>query len=172
MTTLTIIALDPGGTSGWATYRALRMIDPNTNEYEYFDEEWNGGQLGPEPHHKELDFLLGIEHTEDYTIVCESFDYRNASPAGLNLMSRDYIGVVNRFAQERNVPVVMQSASMGKVTKKSFVRKENLERLGLWVKGGASKWNHMMDAYGHLLQYLIRNDIRREYLLQKGWGSN
>jgi hypothetical protein len=190
MTTFRILALDPGGVTGWATYTALRMITPNSlhvgqkislpfsnDLYEYFDEEWSGGQLGefngkkwaPKKHHNDLETLLGMQHVQDFTVVCESFEYRNESPSGLVLMSREYIGVVERFCQERNVPLVMQKAAVGKVTKKSFVRKENLERLGLWVKGGASTWNHMMDADGHLLQYMIRNNIRKQYLLETGW---
>lgn len=182
MSTFRIIAFDPGGTTGWATYTAVRMLPPdlfeidkgkylpiNDSMYEYFDEEFTGGQLGPEKHHDELDMLLGMQHVEDFTIVCESFEYRNRARAGLVLVSQQYIGVIERFAQERNVPLVMQSSSVGKITKKSFVRKENLEKLGLWVKGGASTWNHQMDSYGHLIQYMIKNGIRRDYLLEKGW---
>lgn len=172
MSIFRIIALDPGGTTGWATYTSLRMMNPVTQEMEYLDEEFTGGQLGPEKHHDELDMLLGMQHVEQFIIVCESFEYRNRGRAGLVLVSQQYIGVIERFAQERDVPLIMQPASVGKITKKSFVRKENLERLGLWVKGGASVWNHMEDSYGHLLQYMIKNNIRREHLLDKGWGRN
>src|SRR6266496_5385448 len=177
MTSFRILALDPGGVTGWATYTALKMRDPFTNEYEYLNEDWTGGQLGnfdgkkwkPAKHHNELETLLGMQHVHDFTVVCEAFDYRNESRSGLVLMSREYIGVVERFCQERNVPLVMQSASVGKITKKGFVRKENLERLGLWVKGGGSTWDHMMDSYGHLLQYMIKNNVKKNELLEVGW---
>ena len=171
MTNFRILAADPGVTTGIATYSALRMTNPTTNEFEYFDEEWWGTQLGPEKHHDELDMLLGIQHVQNYRIVCESFEYRNRSRAGLVLVSQQYIGVIERFAQERNIPLFMQPASLGKITKKSFVRKENLERLGLWVKGGASTYNHQMDAFGHLLQYMIKNNIQKQELLEKGWSK-
>jgi len=171
MTNYRILAVDPGGTTGIATYSALRMVNPNTNEFEYLDEEWWGTQLGPKPHHNELDMLLGMQHVEEFTIICESFEYRNRSRAGLVLVSQQYIGVIERFAQERNVPLFMQPASLGKITKKSFVRKENLERLGLWVKGGASTWNHMEDSYGHLIQFMIKNNIRKDDLLKRGWKN-
>jgi len=177
MGTFRILSLDPGGVTGWATYTTLRMMPPDSNEYEYLDEEWAGGQLGEwtgkkfkaAPHHEELETLIEMSIVEEFLVVCESFNYRNASPAGLELISRDYIGIVDLLAKKRGFEVVKQEASFGKVTKKSFVRKENLEKLGLWVKGGASVWNHQMDAYGHLLQYMIKNGIRKNYLLEIGW---
>jgi len=169
MTNFKILAVDPGGTTGIATYSALRIMNPNTNQYEYMDESFWGTQLGPEKHHDELDMLLGMQHVENYTIVCESFEYRNRSRAGLVLVSQQYIGVIERFAQERKVQLVMQSSSVGKITKKSFVRKENLERLGLWEIGMGGRLNHMADAYGHILQYMVKNNIQKSDLLERGW---
>jgi len=67
--------------------------------------------------------------------------------------------------------VLCNLRAWAKLTKKSFVRKENLERLGLWVKGGASTYNHQMDAFGHLLQYMIKNNIQKQELLEKGWSK-
>lgn len=168
------MGIDPGGVSGWATYTAERMqrlgLTPaHEIEYEYYNEVWCCGQLDKKDHHYELDSLLGFQHVDDFMIVCESFDYRNLSKAGLEIISREYIGVMKRFCQERSVPYVLQTSSQGKVTKRSFVRKENLERLGLWVRGGASSWNHAMDAYGHILYYMINNGIQREALLRRGW---
>lgn len=160
MITQRIIGLDPGGTTGWATY----SYSADTDKF-----YWDCGQLGPKKHHLELEALLEMEQVKDYTIVCESFEYRNASRAGLVLVSNQYIGVVENFCQKRNVKLVMQTASVGKITKKSFVKKENLEKLDLWVKGGGSSWSHAMDAYGHILQYMIKNDINRDYLLHRGW---
>ena len=177
MTLFRIIGLDPGGTTGWATYTAEKKkmlpYEDATNVVltQYLNEEWTCGQLATHDHHKILNDFLGMQQVEETLIVCESFDYRNQSKPGLELISREYIGIVKLFSQERNVPYVLQTASQGKVrdNDKSFVRKENLERLGLWVKGGASTWNHAMDAYGHILYYMIHNHIQRDELLRKGW---
>lgn len=171
-----IIGLDPGGTTGWATYTAGRLDARHALSistvpiYEYYNEAWACGQLGPQEHHNELDSLLGLQQVEETIIVCEAFDYRNQSKPGLELISREYIGVMKRFCQERKVLYYLQTASQGKIRKeKSFVRKENLEKLGLWVSGGASTWNHAMDAYGHILYYMINNHIQRDALLRRGW---
>jgi len=154
--TLRIVALDPGGTTGWATF----TLDGST-------QEWDCGQLEG-PHHNRLDQMLERFRTVEYHIVCESFEYRNVSRAGLVLDSVEYIGVMKRFCQERNVKYTMQTAAMGKVGNRTtaFVKKSNLQKLGLWSSGNI----HAMDAYGHLLYYMI-NDVGlfRQELLEKGW---
>jgi hypothetical protein len=112
--------------------------------------------------------MLERFRTVEYHIVCESFEYRNVSRAGLVLDSVEYIGVMKRFCQERNVKYTMQTAAMGKVGNRTtaFVKKSNLQKLGLWSSGNI----HAMDAYGHLLYYMI-NDVGlfRQELLEKGW---
>lgn len=161
MSTLTIVALDPGGTTGWAYFRATKLLNTE-DQAEYYDESWSCGQLGPGKHHKQLYDMLGLQHTDEYHIVCESFEYRNKTRPGLELVSREYIGVTELFCQERNVPLHMQSASMGK----GFVRDTNIKRLGLWSVG----WKHAMDSYRHLLCYMINAAHVMEYdLLERGW---
>lgn len=159
----TIIALDPGGTTGWAYWRAEVLQDPTTEEYEFYKESWDCGQLGPSEHHLDLYNFLGGQETEDYTIVSESFEYRNKSRPGLDLSSKEYIGVAKVFCQERGIPYYEQTASMGK----GFVKDANIKRLGLWSSG----WKHAMDAYRHLLYYMINTDriTPRLELLKKGW---
>lgn len=159
-----IISLDPGGTTGWACYTESQLAS-----YVYNVNDFTYGQLGPHEHHKELYDLLrsGIEH--DYRIVCESFEYRNESRSGLVLVSREYIGVVKLFCQETLTLYFPQTASVGKITGNSFVQPANLARLGLWAKGGKSRMNHAMDAVSHLLQYMVKNNIHKKELLEKGW---
>jgi len=165
----TIVALDPGGTTGWASLNADAVMVDEYNEIA--NTEWRCGQLGPDKHHKELAVLLEMNHTAHYTIVCESFEYRNQSRPGLELVSKEYIGVAEYIQQDRNIaPVVYQGAAQGKVGKKSFVKKVNLERLGLWSPG----YPHAMDGYGHLLYYIIHSKLPefldlRHALLEKGW---
>lgn len=137
----TILALDPGGTTGWAFARWER--DASTFE----EVQWNMGHLGPEEHHLELYNFLGMQHTQHYTIVTERFEYRNTSRPGLNLMSREYIGVTKMFVAEREIPIVEQNASQAK----GFVKDPRIKDLGLWYAGH----KHAMDAVRHLIYYIV-----------------
>lgn len=168
MTNFGILALDPGGTTGWASFQATQIWNPLEGKFEYVGRQWTCGHLDlpHEDHHLSLYNLLGQMHLAKYQLVCESFEYRNRSRPGLELISREYIGVTRLFCQERRVPLTLQSASQGKITDKSFVKKENLQRLALWAPG----WTHAMDAYGHLLYYMINHSHTiRDELLEKGW---
>lgn len=160
----TAVALDPGGTTGWAAFRAERIWNPLEERFEYFDESWTCGQLGPGDHHNELDILLGTLHTEAYHIICERFEYRNRSRPGLDLSSREYIGVAKRFCQERSVPYWPQSAAQGK----GFVKDRHIKNLGLWFPGQ----KHAMDATRHLLFWFVHTyEDKRfgQHLLEKAW---
>jgi hypothetical protein len=160
--TKTIIAFDPGGTTGWATWQQDNVSIWN-------EPRWSRGQLGPEEHHEELDQLLGLQHTMDYTVVTESFEFRNRARSGLVLVPLEYIGVMKRWVQanERHgrVRYVEQTASMGK----GFVTDEVIKKLDLWYPG----YKHAMDATRHLLYYVVNSsDLPISYrheLLRKGW---
>lgn len=137
-----IIGLDPGGTTGWA---ALTVGHQNTMN-------WRQGQIGPQEHHQALWSFLELEAVANTIIVCESFEYRNTSRAGLVLVSNEYIGITKLFARERNIPLFFQTAAEGKCGDKTFVRRVNLERLGLWH---GTKWKHSMDATAHVVRWII-----------------
>lgn len=158
-----VLALDPGGTTGWATYTARVVVDPFTNAVEYKDEGWNCGQLAGE-HHSELWKLLLDNQSHDYQLVCERFEYRNTARSGLVLDSREYIGVTKLFAQQRRLPLTLQNASEAK----GFVRDSHLKRLALWSSGNP----HAMDAMRHLLFWLTNryeDKNFRKMLLERGW---
>jgi hypothetical protein len=161
-----IIALDPGGTTGYAV---LTVGHGNAMN-------WRQGHLGPDEHHKALWALLELQAVSQTAIVCESFEYRNNSRAGLVLVSAEYIGITKLFARERNIPLFFQTAAEGKCGDKTFVRKEHLERLGLW-KG--TKWKHAMDATAHLVRWIVLESKKhpevgvdeelREWFVLQGW---
>lgn len=161
----TVLGLDPGGTTGWAMYQA-EMVDVAGLPIEWYNEKWNCGLLEGQ-HHDLLYTLLELNHTAEYHIVCESFEYRNDSRAGLELISKEYIGVVNLFAQQRHIEsnVHYQTAAIGKLTKKSFVQKHNLEALGVWSSGHDNR--HAMDATSHLLTWLVHGPYKRYDLLKR-----
>lgn len=161
-----IIALDPGGTTGWATWEdsilgSSESYGEGRNvKVPYGDTDITGwfsyGQLGPNEHHLELETLLGLEHSEhDYTVVCESFQYRSGIVAqyrpNLVLDSVEYIGVVKYFVQDRGLAgrLYMQTASAAK----DFITDDKLKRLNLWIKGQ----QHARDALRHLCFWLIKH---------------
>jgi hypothetical protein len=161
-----IIALDPGGTTGWATFTARRVVV--SKNCRFADEKWSCGQLGPQEHHNVLDQFLANQQIQETVVVCESFmHYRDRNP--VDLISVEYIGVVKRLCQAKGIRLVFQSSSQGKIGPNSFVRKSNLDTLGLWLPGRT----HAMDAYGHLLHFMIYSKgvpiIKRNELLRAGW---
>src|SRR3954454_8885906 len=168
MSTYRIIALDPGGTTGWATYTAGRMVWDSSGT-EYYDEKWACGQLGPHEHHNELDIWLGIQQTEEYVIVCESFEFRNMDRRhrdNINLMSREYIGVAKLYHQTENVSLFMQGAGLAKgfIPDTGSQANKKLRDAGLWKSG----WPHAMDATRHLLYYLVHREGRMD-LVERWW---
>lgn len=157
-----IVALDPGGTTGWA----MLAISDRGRTY------WDLGQLGPDEHHLELynmiDRMYARAQDDNFIIVCERFEYRAYSRPGLVLDSREYIGVAKLFAAQKQVPFVLQSAAQGK----GLVTDQNIKKLGLWSAGN----RHAMDALRHLLYYVIKGtDVPFDALavapdlLHEGW---
>jgi hypothetical protein len=166
---LTIVAFDPGGATGYAVYRG--WDDPAV-------EKFSCGTFTGPSHHALLYTHLGslrrtnnlrtsTSFTNEMHVVTESFEYRNQSRAGLELISRDYIGVIELFCQHNSLELHRQTASMGK----GFVKDIHLKRLGLWSSGKEER--HAMDAYRHLLYYMIhtlKGPIGLK-LLERGWKS-
>jgi hypothetical protein len=156
-----ILALDPGGTTGWAAYRALRIT--TDGPVEFYQEEWTCGQLGPEKHYRALETLLGNQRVTGYQVVCERFDDRPGGTFSVNLMAKEYIGVVETFCEAEQVEMFRQMPA----TAKKFVTNTALKNLGLWE---GTKWKHAMDARRHLLWFLVNKEKRFD-LLAKGWPN-
>lgn len=168
-----ILALDPGGTTGWAFYNSSPEKD---------GINWKQGQIGPQEHHLDLyEFIHDIHSIasrchEPLWLVCESFEYRNGLTKA-ELISNEYIGIAKLSKMTTyDTRVIWQTANMGKLRPPkppkmgSFVQKKHLERLGLWIPN----MKHAMDAYGHMLYYVINGGNSemaklRTLLLQEGW---
>jgi hypothetical protein len=170
--TLTVLGLDPGGTTGWCMYRAEI---PNQAPHVYNKEEWLHGELGPGEHHLRLLDFLSCMHTDNFIIVCESFEFRQGKQRdNIVLDSKEYIGVVKLYGQSceathhgASLPnVVFQTASYGKGfwypripgTKRRDPTK--LKTVGLYQTGST----HMNDATSHVLQYLTFRMQREDWL--------
>lgn len=127
-----IIALDPGGTTGWCLVNAKGLI------IDY-------GQLVDE-HHAKLYDLLTNEHPD--TVICERFMHRQT--LGVDQTALEYIGVAKLWCEIEQVPLVMQTAAQAK----GFWTDTKLKDINLYK---ANK-RHAMDAIRHALVYLMKTD--------------
>lgn len=158
-----ILAIDPGGTTGYR-YVAHSPNEPTvpTDIHEFM---WEGGQIGPDEHHLELQNLL-IQYRQKadaspLTIVCESFEFRQhinkeSAKTGVNLISKEYIGIIKLFVEtSTNVIVRFQTASAAKqlVPDKGPLANEKLRQLGLYTTANP----HQNDATRHALRHMVIN---------------
>lgn len=158
-----IVALDPGGSTGWAMWQDKTMplgFGP--------DNKFICGQFGPDDHHEELYAFLESMQTQDFKIVCESFEFRQHDNFrdNVNLMSREYIGVAKLFAKQRmSFPVVFQTAGAAKgfipdKAKHGLEANAKLKVMELYVPGK----KHAMDAMRHLVTYMVQKQTRHDLI--------
>ncbi len=156
-----VIGFDPGGTTGWATYTANRIWDPEFERYLYSNELWSSGQIEGTDQRAQLVTLLENQRVDEYFVVCERFvDRRNNK--GRDAVAIEHEVTIRNWCNENEVNYVGQMASEAK----TFVKDANLKRLTLWVSG--HKWRHAKDALRHVLRYLCVKCDRAD-LLAIGW---
>lgn len=155
-----IFAADPGGTTGCATATWEpsapddRLTSIDQIKFERFD-------FGPDTHHLALWTHLNKNRISScpYTeIVWESFEFRQhfftddkgkpVAKMKVELISREYIGLLRLFCDLFQVPSHHRTASSAK----RFITDEKIKQLGLWIPGDPNK--HKMDATRHLLRYM------------------
>lgn len=152
-----IFACDPGGTTGWATYNTIT-------------KGYDGGQLGPDEHHVELWELLESPPTNNFSslyVVTESFEFRNNVETedrrkGLNLVSKEYIGLMKLFARMHGCHYVEQMPAHAK----GFITDEKLDALGL-IKTPKHPNRHEHDALRHLLFFMVAKLKIKEGIVDK-----
>jgi hypothetical protein len=146
MSVVKVIALDPGGTTGWA--KGLIREDEGIMYVASGQDVWN---------HVELWDNLTI--IKPKIIVCERFDFRKRGvkqEEAANLISRELIGVVelyyqlaNRLIPEENVQLYMQmpaEALGGYWSEDNRLKEDKVFRAGR---------PHANDAMRHLLQWFM-----------------
>lgn len=133
----TVIALDPGTTTGIAVY------------WEKIDE-WGQFEYGPEPHHIKLEALLIA--TRPDVLITESFIFQ-PSRRKIVLDSVEYIGVAKLYCGHAGKELVQQTASQGK----AFWSDQKIKQIGLWLPNQG----HAMDATRHLLFWWMRHGDQR-----------
>ena len=125
------VALDPGGTTGFA-------IIPNERTPWHIEVL----QLGPEEHHAQLFRQLTI--WKPTILLVESFE--NTGQVAADLAAREYIGICKAYAQAaRDCTPHSQHAA----TAKAFWNDEKLRDYGLYVP----RQRHARDAIRHYLYY-------------------
>jgi hypothetical protein len=169
-----ILALDPGGTTGWA-YCDFNypILDYKTLSISLDDFKFTSGHIGPGDHHSELfDFITGLYRRNgpeipDLELVCESFEFRqhinkDEAKTKVELMSKEYIGIVKLIAEQCEIPLAFQTASAAKhlVPDKGPQANVKLKQLGVYQP--VTHWVHAMDAMRHLLFYMVRDKRIRE----------
>lgn len=129
-----ILALDPGGTTGWAT---AQIIDKEITDIQTGQRRFEAVGIW------EL-----IRWAKPHYIVCETFRYRKQPREGLDLTSMKWIGICELYAQQvpLNCTLKMQEPSEGK----GYWKDDKLKAAGVYVPGKP----HSMDALRHLLYFL------------------
>ena len=139
------IAFDPGKTTGFATGEIL----------------WPDGLPKPtgallvqtaQAQFEHADLMRFLESFKPDYIVCERFDFRGKARTGLELISREFIGVINLYCGlHEECKLVMQTASQ---MKGGYWSDDKLKRLNLYRKpiGGVSQI-HANEACKHLLYW-------------------
>lgn len=131
---ITVIAIDPGGTTGFA----IGLIDEDKGEMRVSSDELR--MTGTE-------LYARLEVLEPDILIYERFEYRNRARAGLELISRDLIGVMELYCNREGVTYYKQ---MPGGTINAHFNNKKLKELGVF-KG--TKGNHANEACMHLCHW-------------------
>jgi hypothetical protein len=129
---LKVLTIDPGITTGFA----LARIEAETVDVGIFQDKLD--------HAPFYDLIARIA---PQAIVYERFDYRNRQRAGLELYSRELIGVISLYAQWYEAQLFPQQSSV--VSDSGPWSNARLQAQGYYVRG----MPHGLDALRHFLQW-------------------
>lgn len=133
-----ILALDPGGTTGYAIGEATDDTGQGEGIFRYIksgEAKLTGADL--------WGMLDSISPTY---LVAETFEFRQNTRDNVELISRDLLGVSEMWATLRNANYRTQSPAEGK----SFFTDKKLRTLGMYSPGRV----HARDATRHLLYFM------------------
>lgn len=137
------IAFDPGKTTGFATG------EMEEGKRSVIDGPFWGPMMVQTAQallsHGDIHQFLA-SYKPDY-IICERFDFRNKARTGLELISREFIGIINLYC-ELNPDCTLVMQSPGQVLNGHF-SPDKLKKLSLWRKDNI----HANEACMHLLYW-------------------
>lgn len=144
-----ILAFDPGGTTGWAFIGYEDDTEPTVFDF---------GQI-PNGHKGFIDWWnRRVQYLPDTRIVCESFTLREGIK-GVNLEPCYVMGALEALYGDE---IVYQSPVM-----KGFCDNDALKQLGFYVPGQ----QHARDAFRHAAAYLLTS-VKHKPTMKKGWPEN
>lgn len=149
-----IASIDPGGTTGAASYKLppRGKTSPNIYYYDYADMI-DGREFGPHSHHKEL--WIYLTNLNPDVVLCEKFTGPDNEAA--LLISCHYIGVVELYCELTKKPLIMRNREFKDVL---WLKGDALKKLGLYHPGKP----HRNDANRHLIHYVVCDLNRKEIL--------
>lgn len=143
---MTYLSLDPGGTTGWASFQ------PSTGLFEWGKLVYDTDRT--EGHHLALWYLLKTWRDADpdgyLTIICEKFNYQRRDVTKgiqLELISRNYIGIVELFCKMHRKDTYLFMHELG--FKTFWLKNDKIKQIGMWPTS-----QHERDALSHLLYHL------------------
>lgn len=157
-----IASLDPGGTTGVASYRLPPKGKQGTSSCSYdYMPVIDGHEFGPNAHYKEL--WVYLTNLNPDVVICENFNAQD-NPAVL-LISLKYIGVVELYCALTNKPLSMRNREFKDV---AWLTDAALMRLGFYKAASP----HRNDATKHLIHYIV-HDLKRKEILEglKNWSG-
>jgi hypothetical protein len=134
----TFLALDPGVTTGWCLARWLPennrlLLTYSQNQFSLLDL-----------FHFTSSILFDVD---EYTIIYETFEYRNKARAGLNLTPVKMIGIVE--LQGESFPNILKLYPQNAAQGKGFWKDDKLKKYELYKPGV----QHGRDAARHMLHF-------------------
>lgn len=135
-----VLAIDPGGTSGFALYQTVPA--------KHFESWAVEGQMpAVERARMEMSKRVDILVVEEFKITAAT----GRKTRGGSNTAIEIIGALRWIAHARNIPFVIQTPSDAL----SFMTDAKLKRLGLYTPGP----DHARDATRHLVLYLVREGL-------------
>lgn len=159
-----VIGLDPGGTTGWGRVLFRPSRPTRMSELHLSDFILTTGELRGEFHHDTL-YRMMEERWNDYPdlrpeFVTEPFQFRQyaeAKRSDVELISREYIGVMRLFCQHHardlpHAPTLYDRFNAGQA--KDYVPNLKLEKIG-WLVTPQHPNRHRNDALRQIVKYLV-----------------
>lgn len=140
-----ILAVDPGGTSGWATHERWDNA-PDEDGFSSGQYEFNDF----------VEFVDKLAHDVQLTaIVAEKFTINQQTIRhSQQTTALEVIGFLRYIALREECPFILQTPADAK----KFSTDARLDVVD-WTKRPKAKWDHANDGARHLMLYMVKNKL-------------